>query len=54
VRVVVLVADEYAFTCSAHAMFLVVFFEALQSRKHRRILFWLTILGAECVVAERI
>jgi hypothetical protein len=31
---VVLVADEDAFTCSAHAMFFVVFFESLQAREY--------------------
>jgi len=30
-----------------------VFFESLQSRKYRGILFWLAILGSERVVAER-
>ena len=54
VRVVVLVADKYAFTCPSHAMFLVMLFETLQPRKNRRILFWLSIFCAECVVAERI
>lgn len=49
-----LVADEDAFTCSSHAMFLVVFFKSLQARKDGRVLFWLAIFGAECVVAERV
>lgn len=35
-------------------MLLVMFFQALQSRKHRRILLRLAILGAEGVVAQRI
>jgi hypothetical protein len=52
--VVVLVADQNAFACSAHAMLLVVFFEALQPREHRWVLFWLSIFCAKCVVAERV
>ena len=52
VRVVVLVADEDAFACSAHAMLGVVLFQSLQSREYGRILFWLSIFGSECVVAE--
>jgi len=54
VRVVVLVTDQNSLTRPAHAMLLVVFLEALQARKHRRILFWLTVLGTECIVAERV
>lgn len=52
VWVVVLVADEYAFAGSAHAVFGIVFFKALQAREDGRIFFWLAIFGAECVVAE--
>jgi hypothetical protein len=35
-------------------MFLIVFFQTLQAREHRRILFWLAIFCPECVVAQRI
>lgn len=52
VRVVVLVADQDAFASPSHAMLRVVFFQSLQSRKDRRILFWLAIFGSECVVAQ--
>ena len=54
VGVVVLVADQNAFTCSSHAMFLVVFFKSLQSSKHRGVFFWLAIFRAERVVAKRV
>lgn len=53
-RVVVLMADQDAFTGTAHTMLCVVFFEPLQARQHRGVFFWLAILGAECVVAQRI
>jgi uncharacterized membrane-anchored protein len=52
--VVVLMADQDAFACSAHAMLLVVFFEALQSRKYRWVLFWLSVFCAKGVVAQRV
>jgi hypothetical protein len=52
VGMVVFVADQHALARPPHAMLLVVFFQPLQSRKHRRIFFWLAIFGAECVVAE--
>lgn len=51
---VVLVADQNGLTRPSHAMFVVVFFESLQAREHRWILLRLAILGAECVVAERV
>jgi hypothetical protein len=54
VGVIVLVADEDAFTGSTHAMFLVMFLQSLQTRKHRRIFLWLAIFRPECVVAEGI
>jgi len=50
--VVVLVADQDAFASPSHAMLRVVFFQSLQSRKDRRVLFWLAIFGSECVVAQ--
>ncbi len=54
VWVVVLVADQNGLACSSHAVLIVVLFQSLQTRKHRRILLRLAIFGAECVVAERI
>lgn len=49
---IVLVADQDALACPAHAMFGVMFFQSLQTRQDRRILLWLPIFGAKCVVAE--
>lgn len=51
---VVLVAHQDAFTRSSHAMLVVVFFQTLQTRKHRWVLFRLSIFGSECVIAERV
>lgn len=51
---VVLVADQYAFASSSHAVFRVVLFEALQSRKDRGVLFWLAIFCSESIIAQRI
>jgi hypothetical protein len=52
--VVVLMADQDAFTCSPHAMLLIVFLQSLQARKHRRVFLRLAILCSERVVAERV
>lgn len=51
---VVLMADEHALTCPSQAADLIIFLQPLQSRKHRRVLFGLGILGTEGVVAEGI
>jgi hypothetical protein len=51
---VVLVTDQYALACTAHAMLLIVFLQSLQPRKHRRIFFGLSIFGAECIIAKRV
>ena len=53
-RVVVLVTDQYALTCPPHAVLVVMLLEPLQSREHGGIFFWLAILGAKGVVAERV
>lgn len=45
-----LVADEYAFAGSAHAVLGVVFFEALEAGQDRGVFFWLCFFGAEGVV----
>ena len=50
---VVLVADQDALASSAHAMLGIVFFQALQARKNRRVLFWLAIFCPKRVVAQR-
>ena len=52
--VVVLVADQDALARPPHAAHLVVFLQPLQPCKHRWVLFWLSILSAECVIAERV
>jgi hypothetical protein len=52
--VIVLVADEDAFTGSTHAVFRVMLFQSLQARKHGRVFLRLAILCPECVVAERV
>lgn len=49
---VVFVADQHAFACPPHAINLVVFFQTLQSREDGGVLFRLSILCAEGVVAE--
>lgn len=49
---VVFVADEDALARASHAMYLIVFLEALKSSQHRRVLFWLRLLRAECVVGQ--
>lgn len=49
-----LMADQDTFACSAHAMLLVVFLQALQARKDRGIFFWLVFFRAEGVVRERV
>lgn len=54
VGVVVLVADEDALAGAAHAMLVVVLFEALQAGQHGGVFFGLGFLGAEGVVAQRI
>jgi hypothetical protein len=54
VWVVVLVADQDALTCPAHAMFLIVLFESLQAREYGGVFFWLAIFGTERVVAQRV
>ena len=51
---VVFVADQDALTCSSHAMFLVMLFESLQSRKHGGVFFRLAIFCSKGVIAERI
>lgn len=51
-RMVVFVADQHTLARPPHAMFLVMFFEALETRAHRWILFWLRLFGAEGVVGE--
>ena len=53
VWMVVLVADQDTLASAAHAMFFVVFLQSLQTRQHRRILFWLLLFGAKGVIAER-
>lgn len=50
---VVLVADEDALACAAHAMLVVVFLETLEAREHRGVFFGLVLFRAEGVVAER-
>jgi hypothetical protein len=52
--VIVFVADQDAFASPSHAVFRVVLFEALQSRKDRGVFFWLAIFCAERVVAQRV
>ena len=48
-----LVTHEDALACASHAMLCIVFFESLQARKYRGILFWLAILGSERIVTKR-
>lgn len=50
---IMLVTHKDALACASHAMLCIVFFESLQSRKYRGVLFWLAILGSECIVAKR-
>lgn len=50
--VVVFVADQDPLARPAHAMLVVMFFQPLQSRQHRGVLFGLVLLGSEVVVAE--
>lgn len=51
---VVLVTDEDAFACAAHAMSIVVFFESLKSGDDRGVLLRLRLFNAEGVVGEGI
>lgn len=51
---VVLVTYENALAGAAHAVLLIVFLQALQARKNRRILLGLICFGSERVVAERV
>ena len=53
VWMIVLVADQDTLASTAHAMFFVVLFQSLQTRQHRRVLFWLLLFGAKGVIAER-
>jgi hypothetical protein len=52
VRVVVLVADEDPFAGAPHAVHDIMFFEAFEARKHRRVFFRLGFFGAEGVVGK--
>ena len=54
VRVVVLVADEDALAGPSHSVLVIVLLEPLQSCEDRWVFFWLRLLGAERVVAQRI
>ena len=54
VRVVVLVAHQHTLARAAHAMLLVVLLQAAQTRRHGRILLRLVLLGAKCVVGQRV
>jgi len=48
-----LMTDKDALACASHAMLCIVFFESLQARKYRGVLFWLAILGSERIVTKR-
>ena len=47
-------AYEDAFASSPHAVFIVMFFQALQASEDGWIFFWLSLFCAESVVAQRI
>lgn len=49
---VVFVTDKDAFTSPPHAMLLIVLLQSLQTSQDRRILFWLLLLSAECVITQ--
>jgi hypothetical protein len=49
---IVFVADEDAFTGSAHAMLDIVLLEAFEASEDRGVFFWLGLFGAECVIGE--
>lgn len=49
-----LVTHQNPLTRSPHAMLLVMFFEALEARNHRGVLFRLSFLRAKGVVGERV
>ena len=53
-RMVVLVAYQDPLACPPHTMLGVVFFKSLEPRKHGCVFLWLILLGAECVVTERV
>lgn len=53
-RMIMLVAHQHALAGASHAMRVVVFFQALQPRQHRRVFLWLVLLGAKGVVRERV
>ena len=48
-----LMADEDALARSAHAMAIVMLFQPLQAREHRRVFFRLMLFGAKGVIAKR-
>lgn len=49
---VVFVADEDSFAGSAHAMLIIVLFEAFEAREDGGVFFWLRLFGSEGVVGE--
>lgn len=53
-RVIMLMTNQDALTRPPHAMLLIMFLQALQTRQHRGVFFWLSLLRAEGVVGERV
>ncbi len=53
-RVAMVVDDEDAFDSPAHTKIFIIVLKPLQTRRDRRILFWLGLLGAESKVGQRI
>ena len=51
VRVVVFVADQHALARAPHAVRVIMFFQALEAREHRGVLFGLVLFCAEGIVA---
>ena len=49
---IVFVADEDSFAGSAHAVLIIVLFEALEASENGGVFFWLGLFGAEGVVGE--